>query len=81
VPFRKPHPSIFKLAVRRLELDPGEILFVGDHLSDDVAGAHGVGIPAAWVNRKRASSDGFHPDFELASLADLLTLDAHKVLS
>lgn len=82
VPFRKPHPSIFKLAIRRLNLDPREILFVGDQLSDDVAGAHGVGIPAAWVNRgKAALSDGFRPDFEITSLADLLTLESHKVIS
>lgn len=76
VPFRKPHPSIFQLAASRFQLQPSEVLFVGDSLSADVLGAQQAGMKAAWVNRKQEQTD-ISPDYELASLEDLLQI--HKV--
>ncbi len=75
VPYRKPHPSIFQLALARLNLDPAEVLFVGDNLNADVAGAQSVGMPTAWLNRegKDLSSDVI-PDFEIKTATELLTL-------
>ena len=51
VGWRKPKPVIFELALRRLGVDAGEALFVGDRADIDVAGAQGVGMPVAWINR------------------------------
>lgn len=75
VPYRKPHPSIFQLALARLNLDPAEVLFVGDNLKADVVGAQNVGMPTAWLNRngKDLPSDVI-PDYEIKSAAELLTL-------
>ncbi|MBC8286627.1 MAG: HAD family hydrolase [Nitrospinae bacterium] len=73
VPFRKPHPSIFQLAISHFQLEPCEILFVGDSLSMDILGAQGVGMQTAWVNRKKEQTD-IVPDYELASLEDLLRI-------
>lgn len=75
VPYRKPHPSIFQLALARLNLDPAEVLFVGDNLKADVVGAQSVGMPTAWLNRngKDLPSDVI-PDYEIKSAAELLTL-------
>jgi putative hydrolase of the HAD superfamily len=48
---RKPHPLIFNEALRRLGARPEEALFIGDSLSEDIAGAQSVGMDTAWVNR------------------------------
>ena len=77
VPYRKPHPSIFQLALDRLKLGPKEVLFVGDNVQADVIGAQHVGIPAAWLNRNgNVCPKGVHPTYEISSMADLLTLSA-----
>ena len=73
VPFRKPHPSIFQLAISRFELEPEEILFVGDSLSADILGAQAVGMKAAWLNRKKEQAES-GSDYELGSLEDLLRI-------
>jgi putative hydrolase of the HAD superfamily len=73
LPFRKPHPSIFQLAIKHFQLQTGEILFVGDSPSADILGAQGVGMKTAWINRKKAQAD-ICPDYELESLEDLLRI-------
>lgn len=78
VPYRKPHPSIFKLAIKRLNLSPADILFVGDTPETDVAGPQAVGIAAAWINRRKTElTDSIHPDFEIHSLMDLMNISTH----
>ena len=76
-PYRKPHPSIFQLAIESLKLKPEEILFVGDNMRLDVVGAQNVGMKSAWINRERKTNpiDG-EPDYELHSLIDLLRIDS-----
>jgi 2-haloacid dehalogenase len=70
----KPHPAIFQEALRRLDLRPEEVLYVGDSPYADVFGARHVGMPVAWINRsgarlpKRLPS----PDATIATLTDLL---------
>ena len=73
--YRKPHPSIFELAIESLNLEPEEILFVGDDISLDVVGAKNVGMKSAWVNRECKNRPvGADPDYELHSLEDLLMI-------
>ena len=74
IPYRKPHPSIFQLAINHFQLAPYEILFVGDSLSLDILGAHQVGMKTAWINRKNEQTD-IVPDYELSSLENLLQID------
>jgi putative hydrolase of the HAD superfamily len=75
-PYRKPHPSIFELAITHLDMNPEEILFVGDTISMDVVGAQGVGMKSAWLNRDGKNLPaGINPDYELHSLEDLLRID------
>ena len=79
-PFRKPHPSIFELAIDNFEMKPQEILFVGDNYSLDVVGAKKVGMKSAWINRERKIiSKDIEPDYELHSLDDLLRIGAELV--
>ena len=75
VPFRKPHPSIFQLALGRLQLKPEEVLFIGDNLKADIAGARGVGLPVAWINRAMDPAPAKSPpDYNLHRLDELSTL-------
>lgn len=75
VPYRKPHSSIFQLALGRLGLNSSDVLFVGDNLNADVLGAQSVGMPAVWLNRNgKASPSDIKPDYEITSAKELLTL-------
>ena len=74
-PYRKPHPSIFQLAIESLNMKPEEILFVGDNISLDIIGAKNVGMKSAWINRERKNNSiNGEPDYELHSLIDLLRI-------
>jgi HAD superfamily hydrolase (TIGR01549 family) len=50
--FNKPHPSIFRTALRLLGVAPGEALMVGDSFGHDVMGARAVGMNAVWLRRR-----------------------------
>ena len=45
----KPHPTIFRAVLERLEVEPEEAAMVGDSIEDDVEGAHASGIPTAFL--------------------------------
>ena len=47
----KPDVRIFEAAARALQLEPAQILHVGDDESLDVLGALAAGMQTAWVNR------------------------------
>ncbi len=51
VGYRKPDPQIYEEAIRRLGLEPDEILMIGDNLNADVLGALAVGMRAALIDR------------------------------
>lgn len=73
VGWRKPKPVIFELALQRMGTAPGDALFVGDRADIDVAGAQGVGMSAAWINRDGSPlPEGVQaPEFEIRDLAEL----------
>ncbi len=50
--FRKPHNRIFKVAVKKMNLQPKDIWFVGDKLEYDIKGAMGSGLYPVWYNYK-----------------------------
>ncbi|MEV1249104.1 HAD family hydrolase [Nonomuraea sp. NPDC050022] len=52
--YRKPHPHIFLEASKRLNVNPREILFVGDQPDIDIIGAHHFGMRTAWVRHGKA---------------------------
>lgn len=73
VGWRKPAPVIFETALRRIGVNPGEALFVGDRADVDVAGAQAAGMRAAWLNREAAElpPDLQPPEFEIRDLGEL----------
>jgi putative hydrolase of the HAD superfamily len=53
VGIRKPDKRIFEIALAQLQVDQGEVLFVGDSLQDDYRGAVNAGIDFCYYNRNR----------------------------
>lgn len=51
VGYRKPHPGMFRAALRLTGTAPGETLMVGDSVRDDIEGAIGIGMRAALLDR------------------------------
>jgi len=73
--WRKPHPSIFERALDALGVDAQTVLFVGDTLATDVAGAAALGMhtcQALWF-RADDDPDGPDPDFQAFTQMDVLT--------
>lgn len=52
VGFLKPGEEIYRLAAERLWVSPGECIFVGDGLGDELQGAKAVGMMALRVDRE-----------------------------
>lgn len=48
----KPDPLIFQQLAGRFRVQPGEILYVGDHPLFDVVGSIDAGYHAVWINRE-----------------------------
>ena len=68
----KPHPSVYKLAVDRLDVWPAELGFVSAN-GWDAWGAKAAGLRVAWCNRSGLPRErlGEPPDAELSTLAEL----------
>lgn len=73
---RKPDPAIFRAALDRLGVAPGEALHVGDRLHEDVYGAAQLGIgtvQALWF-RADEHPDGVEPDYQAFTQMDVLNI-------
>jgi putative hydrolase of the HAD superfamily len=73
VGWRKPRADIFAEAIRRTGAEARATLFVGDRADIDVAGAHAMGMGAAWINPARDPlPPGIPaPHYEICDLAEL----------
>lgn len=75
---RKPHPRIFREALKALSLHPGECVMVGDTLNADIKGANALGIYSIWINRRVNKNpkdlQEIHPKAVIATLAELPAL-------
>lgn len=50
VGFSKPDKRIFELALKKLNVQPENTLFVGDDLEKDIAGCQNANIKGIWFN-------------------------------
>lgn len=66
----KPSPEPFEIALSALDANASSTIHVGNSLSDDVAGANGVGLRSVWVPTEddRAEESDATPTFTLDSL-------------
>lgn len=71
----KPAPSVFQLAAKTLNLDPEQVVMVGDDVLGDVGGAQQAGCRGVLVRTGKyrvCDEDGeVRPDAVLTSVADL----------
>ncbi|ACC80953.1 HAD family hydrolase [Nostoc punctiforme] len=73
--FAKPSPEIFHHALSRLDLTPAQVLYVGDSLTHDYAGAMQVNIDFCYYNRKnQVLPQEAQPKFMISELLKLLEL-------
>ena len=68
--FGKPHPSIFQEACRRAGEDPGDCIYVGDDLTNDIHASHPLGIRPIWIDRLRSARGGV-PARRIETLSEL----------
>jgi putative hydrolase of the HAD superfamily len=81
---RKPHPGIYAEAAESLDVDPGQVLFVGDSWEPDVRGPRRQGMAAVHVwraderraQRPPALEPGDHRVDELTGVLEVLGLIA-----
>jgi putative hydrolase of the HAD superfamily len=75
VGWRKPHPAIFERALDALGVEPERVLFVGDRLATDIAGASALGMTTCQALWFQADADEApEPDYRAFTQMDVLTI-------
>jgi HAD superfamily hydrolase (TIGR01509 family) len=79
----KPDAGIFRYSLRKAGLEVEEVLFVGDSLQHDVAGAHAIGLRSVLIGEPGVSAplaEGLDapasPDYEITRLTELIDIIA-----
>jgi putative hydrolase of the HAD superfamily len=70
----KPHPEAFRALLARLDVDPGEAVFVGDRQHDDVGGAAALGMRTVWVRNDAVPRADVEPDAVVDDLSELVPI-------
>ena len=70
--YRKPNSAGYLKLLKSLEINPDEMIFVGDE-EKDIIGAKRLGIAAALINRSEEMKD-FGQDYTLRSLSDIFSV-------
>jgi putative hydrolase of the HAD superfamily len=55
--YNKPHPSIFRTALRLMAVSPEEAVMVGDSFAHDIVGARAIGMRGVLLRRAGAAPD------------------------
>jgi putative hydrolase of the HAD superfamily len=71
--FRKPNRKLFEAAVSAMEIEPKNLIFVGNDMYRDIFGASQLGIRTVFFksNQGRQQMDGVRPDFIIYRFAEL----------
>lgn len=67
----KPMPHIFRVALARLDVLPGEAAMIGDSLASDVAGAQAVGLKTIWLAPRGATAGDARPDLTIRDFTEI----------
>jgi FMN phosphatase YigB (HAD superfamily) len=73
---RKPHPDIYGAALSALELEAGQVVFVGDRVREDVRGPQSLGMRAVLTHEFRQEAPGDSGPLAVVGRLD----DLHGVL-
>ncbi len=82
----KPDPRIFKPALEKLDVEAGDVLYVGDSVSSDMAAARNAGMDFCWLNPGGLPCPADHaPAFIVRELSEIPALatrsDSDKEIS
>ncbi|KPV61958.1 MAG: putative HAD-hydrolase [Candidatus Bathyarchaeota archaeon BA1] len=80
----KPHERIFWVALRQLNLQPQEVIMVGNRISKDILGGNKIGMKTVlfrWNDRypEEATDEMEEPDYTITSLKEILPIIAELV--
>ncbi|MFW6434850.1 MAG: HAD family hydrolase [Halovenus sp.] len=75
---QKPHTDAFDHALAELGLPADRVLYVGNSLEYDVAGAQNAGLPVAWLRDTEEEPGAYSPAYVIESLAELPEILAGK---
>jgi putative hydrolase of the HAD superfamily len=67
VGLQKPHPNLFKMSAKDLNLSLDEILYIGDQLEKDALGAYNAGMQGVLINR----TNRIHDSSEIRIISEL----------
>jgi len=72
----KPDPEIFRMALRKLELPPEQVAFVGDSYERDMIPSRGIGMKTIWLKgpNPRIPENAGSVDASISSLSELEVL-------
>jgi HAD superfamily hydrolase (TIGR01509 family) len=77
----KPHPEIFQVALRTIDVEPSDALFVGDDVDTDIVGANRIGMRTALLSSRQFTvGDGSddhpdtQPDLDINRLLDVVDI-------
>ncbi len=81
----KPHPAMFRAALRKLGIPPadyGRVVMVGNHLARDIKGANELGLISVWLDwaprrPKEAANPSEEPRYTICQPLELLALLEH----
>ncbi len=76
---RKPDEGIFRIALEKLGLQPGEVVMVGNRVSSDILGGNRVGMTTVlvrWSARypEEVTGELERPNYTIGSLRELLPI-------
>lgn len=75
---KKPHELPFKLALKKLNLKPEEIMMVGDDPKRDIKGAKKLGMVTVLAKYGQVFKGRVKADFEIEDISELLEILARK---
>jgi putative hydrolase of the HAD superfamily len=78
---RKPDRPIFDRALQAIDVEPAHVLFVGDTLATDIAGAAALGMHTCQAVWFRADEDGAAPEPEFLAFTQMDVLAVASRLS
>lgn len=67
----KPDKRLFELVLEQWQLQPHQMLYIGDDPINDILGAANVGIKTCWLSHFREWTAELQPDISINNLLDL----------
>ncbi len=71
--YRKPDPRMFVTALAAMDLEPSQVLFVGNDMYRDIYGAQRVGMKSVFFRSSQGTQDkeGVSPDYIIYNFSEL----------